>query len=98
PARSPLFPYTTLFRSGGARQQVIREGHGERLALRIVRNLLVQRGADALHDPAADLALDDHRVDHRAAILGDGEIEQLGKAGLGRSEEHTSELQSQSNL
>jgi hypothetical protein len=29
------------------------------------------------------LPLDDHRVDHRAAILGDREVEELDEAGLG---------------
>jgi hypothetical protein len=30
-----------------------------------------------------DLTLDEHRVDHRAAILGDGVVEQFDKAGVG---------------
>src|SRR2546430_9150136 len=57
PPRSTLFPYTTLFRSGGARR---RDAPGRR-AVRV--------------------------------------FDQGLRAGLGvRSEEHTSELQSQSNL
>ena len=61
-----------------AGHQVIGERADQRLALLVVGNLLVERGADALHDTAADLSFDNHRVDHRAAILGDGEIEELG--------------------
>jgi len=36
-----------------------------------------------LHNAAADLAFDQHRVDHRPAILGDSEVEKLDKPGLG---------------
>jgi len=68
---------------GGAGQEVIGQGAGERLASFVVGDLFEEGGADALHDVAADLAFDEHRVDHRAAILGDGVIEQLDKAGLG---------------
>ena len=39
-------------------------------------------------DAAADLTLDEHWVDHRAAILGDREIEELDKAGLAPSARH----------
>ena len=63
--------------------KVIGHGAGERLAGLVVGDFLEQRGADALHDAAADLAFDEHRVDHRAAILGDGVIEQFDEAGLG---------------
>jgi hypothetical protein len=68
---------------GDAGHQVIGEGDGQGLALRVVWDFLVQRGADALHDAAADLPFDDHRIDHRAAILGDREVDQLDEAGLG---------------
>ena len=47
---------------GGTRHQVIGEGDGQRLTLRVVRDLLVQRGADALHDAAADLLVDQLRL------------------------------------
>src|SRR2546430_6791540 len=59
PPRSTLFPYTTLFRSRGARREDAALGRREPAA------------RDALHLP---------------------------ERGPGRSEEHTSELQSQSNL
>src|SRR5438270_3847853 len=64
PPRSTLFPYTTLFRSRGARPAG--SGLGER---RMVQRLALAAG-------------------HGLAVL-EGDL---------RSEEHTSELQSQSNL
>src|SRR2546427_4993430 len=66
PPRSTLFPYTTLFRSGGARPRVTG-------TLRPSRHSTGVKTADAQSQCAA------------------------GRARL-RSEEHTSELQSQSNL
>src|SRR2546427_8825167 len=71
PPRSPLFPYTTLFRSLGrlSRRQV--EGRFERPA-----------GGGRLVRPA-----------RRPHLLEDPD-----GPDRGRSEEHTSELQSQSNL
>src|SRR5688572_31188095 len=84
PPRSTLFPYTTLFRSA--------EQAGEH-----------RQHADAAHDGGlphfqADpvVALVDlagaHREHARHAAVG------REAAGVARSEEHTSELQSQSNL
>src|SRR2546430_10732282 len=84
PPRSPLFPYTTLFRSalgadpravrragGGLRQQPagLAEGHGARGAV------LDRRGVLPVHS---------------------GHIQSVPAPA--RSEEHTPELQSQSNL
>src|SRR5437016_7783936 len=78
--RSPLFPYTTLFRSG--------------------------RGWLALLGVALALAASASWTSHAAARLGsrglllalDG-LHQVGAAAwIGRSEEHTSELQSLTNL
>ena len=43
----------------------------ERVAVVVVDHVLVEHAADALHDAAGDLALDDHRVDHHAAVLAD---------------------------
>src|SRR5207249_12024081 len=67
PRRSPLFPYTTLFRSVGD------YGRGER-----------------------------HRAGHRARAQHGDQVGPLGPARaadlLGRSEEHTSELQSRFDL
>src|SRR5688572_32534416 len=66
PPRSTLFPYTTLFRSGGRHLAVAQ---------------LVERAAHVLVFGGHQL------VHHRREVAGDV-----------RSEEHTSELQSQSNL
>src|SRR2546430_13357181 len=85
PPRSTLFPYTTLFRSdvGGLATELEREWH--------------DTARCALHDPYArfhrsrkgDVA-DERMIDQRRAGVGPGSRD--------RSEEHTSELQSQSNL
>src|SRR3712207_8590171 len=86
PPRSTLFPYTTLFRS---------EGAGRGLARLLTRNGIDGRdrpadaglrGGPATRQPAADAAgRRARRADRRAA-------------GPGRSEEHTSELQSRQYL
>src|SRR2546427_2799567 len=76
PPRSTLFPYTTLFRSGGNRSD--ERSHARRRCA---------GGADA--------------VRQWAGICGGGEPGHRHAALRGRgirSEEHTSELQSQSNL
>ena len=54
----------------------------ERVAVVVVHEVLEQRAADALHDAARDLAFDDARVDHRAAVLAHDVAEQLDPAGL----------------
>src|SRR2546430_16338897 len=81
PPRSPLFPYTPLFRSVGIRQ-VERAGR----APRFVRGFLPERPEEPAQVPlsrrAVCLACDEGRRQQRQP----------------RSEEHTSELQSQSNL
>src|SRR5690606_41184756 len=82
---SPLFPYTTLFRS---RDDLDALGRIRRLENRIAHPVdaahgplveadLLERAADALHDVALDRRDEPLRV---------------------RSEEHTSELQSRENL
>src|SRR2546430_12141271 len=73
PPRSTLFPYTTLFRSGGEREVPV--------AVQLVQRLqIVECGIGG--------------GDHVAARVGPPVLAQLES----RSEEHTSELQSQSNL
>src|SRR2546427_9360923 len=72
PPRSPLFPYTTLFRSLGYAVRMVEDSP---------RNLKVTVPAD---------------LDLAEAYAGQ---RQMVRTGIGyRSEEHTSELQSQSNL
>src|SRR5690606_39658044 len=84
PARYPLFPYTTLFRSDEVEdQRFVRVGHG-RSPLRMRRRWApVAPSSPRRQQPAA--------LQHVEA--GDG-----GDDVAGRSEEHTSELQSRENL
>src|SRR5205823_14874463 len=44
--------------------------------------LLVRRAANALGDAAVDLAIHDHRVDHRATVFDDAVAQELEDAGL----------------
>src|SRR5688572_31517432 len=83
PPRSTLFPYTTLFRSL----------RGERL-VDLVEVELLQLDPRALEHPR-------HRVGrcHQQPLSAVNEVGRCGlEVGQVRSEEHTSELQSQSNL
>src|SRR2546430_10301599 len=83
PPRSTLFPYTTLFRSRVARNAFL---------LAIARRLLaLDEAAPVL--PAHDglRARGVQRAQHLHLLVANG-------VGGERSEEHTSELQSQSNL
>src|SRR5262249_62178804 len=85
PPSSPLFPYTTLFRSGPLEQRALADQVGEVARLQVTavirhfqvgQELALQRGKH----------LDKRHVPFEGA-----------KLGL-RSEEHTSELQSLTNL
>src|SRR5256886_6943215 len=76
PPRSTLFPYTTLFRSGG---QNLDSELDVGLAADDERRLLMQVLGDEIEDRPAPVGRQPARLLHR-------------------SEEHTSELQSQSNL
>src|SRR2546430_6962946 len=90
PQRSTLFPYTTLFRSGDDK--------------RMVQSLLLK--ADHLGETDAGQELHVEHLFHRRlkGQHGDGlpatEVDDADAALelIARSEEHTSELQSQSNL
>src|SRR5688572_31365295 len=87
PPRSTLFPYTTLFRSV--------EHHDRRLAAQLQMRALEVRRGRLQHLPAGvDIAGERHHAD--AGMRGDARPHGLAIAS--RSEEHTSELQSQSNL
>src|SRR5262249_62333407 len=66
----------------GAGKQVVRQGAGQRLAGLVIGYLFVKGSANPLHHTAPDLALDEHRIDHRSAILGDRKVEKLDKASL----------------
>src|SRR5688572_30880344 len=85
PPRSTLFPYTTLFRS--------RKPHAHRLLLRVhepTRDLFGRRKDEGVRPRGDGLDRPEHPV------VDEDELAELGERG--RSEEHTSELQSQSNL
>src|SRR2546428_5038152 len=82
PPRSTLFPYTTLFRS---------PQDGDRLAARgiVYAPDFVINAGGALHGAGVELlGWDDERLAQELAQIGD----------TLRSEEHTSELQSRSDL
>src|SRR2546430_8752634 len=83
PPRSTLFPYTTLFRSAVRREHVDRIG--ARPAL-LIASVLEARVDNRPGGVSVDLRL------HQRPLC------DLGRHGDLRSEEHTSELQSQSNL
>src|SRR5688572_30914918 len=83
PPRSTLFPYTTLFRSQLA------ERAGDDFPMDDVRDRLMRLLSD--RDPAS-------RGAAAYALTSVKPPEQSGDAIFTRSEEHTSELQSQSNL
>src|SRR3712207_7958174 len=84
PPRSTLFPYTTLFRSGGADLREVDAGTGAALEDRPLLHVPVE---DGLH-----LVLD-REDETRAALL----LALVAPADV-RSEEHTSELQSRQYL
>ena len=60
----------------GARHGVVHERRGHELAVAVVDRAFEQRLADALREAAMDLALDDHRVDQPAEIVGRDEVDE----------------------
>src|SRR2546430_12763476 len=87
PPRSTLFPYTTLFRSAGASMVAI-ECDPSRIEMRLKSGYLDAQ-ARTVEEAKTILAQSGKPVS--IGLLGNA-------AELVRSEEHTSELQSQSNL
>src|SRR5205085_11567577 len=88
-----LFHYTTLFRSGetGERALVVHDGRaGE------VLHALREQPAVRAPDPVRDDRVRDREVRPEDEV--DPELRAAGCSRRARSEEHTSELQSQSNL
>jgi len=65
-----------------AHQQIFRHIGGERLAVFVVLHPLEQGVADTVRGAAMDLAVDDHRIDNTAAVVGDDEIDHGYAAGL----------------
>src|SRR5206468_11460638 len=95
PPTSPLFPYTTLFRSFWIRRQVFRqrivEGH-----LALIDELSDRNCGEHLGD-CGDVERRDRRV--RLTVRAVGIAGRLARERHEvRSEEHTSELQSRSDL
>src|SRR5207253_10243202 len=93
-----LFPYTTLFRSGfearmqvdrGARYQARQHAHGE--AIGMEKRQDPEDGFGGLGTPTPGMQL--HGIGNQVAMR---EHHGLGRGG--RSEEHTSELQSRGHL
>ena len=68
---------------GGHRHQVVGHVAVEQLAARVIEAVLEQRGADALHHAAADLLVDQLRVDDGAAVLDAPVLQQRHRAGVG---------------
>src|SRR5689334_23465795 len=83
PPRSTLFPYTTLFRSAAVDLDDVAKLARERTAARVLN----RHRAVALH-------VREMKVGHRRG----GQWRTLGSLVCSRSEEHTSELQSQFHL
>src|SRR2546430_12248307 len=92
PPRSTLFPYTTLFRSGAGPRLPLAAGALHPRHGRAVREPAVP--ANPLRGPGVD-----HRGVGRAGVFRVApDRGERARAVTPRSEEHTSELQSQSNL
>src|SRR2546430_13683286 len=89
PPRSTLFPYTTLFRSAGDLSHFLEE-----MADVDHRHPMSGEAPDQLEQAIHILALESAR---RLVHEENARVRRQGAADL-RSEEHTSELQSQSNL
>ena len=66
---------------GGVGHEEVHERRVEQLPGLVVGHPLVERAADALGDAAVDLALDDHRVDHGAAVVDDAVAQDLDLGG-----------------
>src|SRR5256886_8135429 len=93
PPRSTLFPYTTLFRS------VFQQFHLVPYLTALENVMLAQYFHSVTDEKEAEVALKrvglGDRLTHLPAQLSGGEQQRVA---IARSEEHTSELQSQSNL
>src|SRR3712207_9038653 len=94
PPRSTLFPYTTLFRSCADADHAPPAHDRDGAAVAVAVEVDEHGGTPARAEPLDELVRHDDAG--RAAGTGDGGRE--GDAGRGRSEEHTSELQSRQYL
>src|SRR2546430_16593347 len=94
PPRSTLFPYTTLFRSSGIVGWLTTTDHKRIGLMYLVATLVLflAGGAEALA-MRTQLALPNEKL-----VSPETYDQLMTMHGVTRSEEHTSELQSQSNL
>ena len=69
-------------------RRIIGERSGNGVAVRVVGNVLHQRRADAVGRGAVHLAFDDHGIDHRAAVIHDGIVQDPGLVGVGVDLDH----------
>src|SRR5207244_12939223 len=94
---STLFPYTTLFRSAdrGSAAEVEVDAVLARVAARLVLVAVVHHELQAIRAPADHLSRGDEGVDVPAHL---GAVALVAQGRIGRSEEHTSELQSPDHL
>src|SRR5690606_40954062 len=84
PPHATLFPYTTLFRSAGTTRQAVSRRVGT----------VGADGPSACHPPGGGAASGHERFNRAGAHPANCQP----SAGVARSEEHTSELQSRENL
>src|SRR5206468_11535931 len=96
--KSKLFPYTTLFRSPDAEDDLIRERVAQGLPL-LERHVVLGR-RDATGQPEPDILAGDGdprlNAERRRSRI--AKIDVRAEVLVYRSEEHTSELQSRSDL
>ena len=62
--------------------QIVGPERGRKLAGLVVAELLEERRADAVHRAAPDVPLQRHGIDHRAAVVDGGVVEEVHLAGL----------------
>ena len=68
--------------SAAVGERVVHERAGHQLAGLVVVDALVQRLPDSVHDPAVHLAVDQHRVDRRPAVVDRDPADDLDLPGL----------------
>src|SRR2546427_12613135 len=94
PPRSTLFPYTTLFRSSNDGRPTKVEGNSLHPDSNGGTDRFAQASILGLYDPDRTTRFAKGRAEETKAALFKGNV----TTPEARSEEHTSELQSQSNL
>src|SRR6185312_14621048 len=66
---------------GRRRDHIVDEARAQELAVIVVDELLEKRRTDTLRHATVNLAVNDHRIDHPAAILGDHVFQDSHEAG-----------------